>query len=1122
MSSEVEFTKGEDEDASCGLLLRDIEEISKALYLHQSPHKAFNASYDDCKHVVAKTGTSESNSNVIIRDPLHKDKKSSIWNWKPLKALTHSRNHRFNCCFFLHVHTIEGLPPNFDSLNLCVTWKQKADMLRTRPAGVYLGTAELEETLMHRCTIYGRNGAHNSVKYEPKLFSLHASVIEAPALDIGNHLVDLSRLLPLTLEELEGGKRSSGKWTTSFKLTGNAKGAILNVSFGFSILDGNSFEPGSFVKVPYIVQEGKMNYFADFDWRSRTSQLDNHNLGIVTGISAEGSYHHSQSVDVKFLEQIIPKQGSELSHSVSLLYRKLDEGKMGNGVELDLSHKHLRFLKPKSDPSPESASGNIGLELTDTEFDVIEQGVEVSMKDQMRVQKCGSQRFDSSVIETIDVAEIFKEEDATFDEHVSGNSKLDRNNHDEYGCPADDPEHRDNSMCITEPAFEELDSAFHDMLTSKPAELDSFLDIIKYYKPENYIQSKSGHRSERLTKFSLDDIAESIENDFLNMLSIDLIQEDMVSGSGPDPPGIRILLRGSEEDAPAGENPILDTDFQLVEQEDLTSSSFREVAFVDDFDLSFAIQAVERKQGSVTQPLRSKRNAKILENLETEALMNEWGLNEKAFQYSPHASSGGFGSPVYLPAEEPLRLPSLEEGVGPIIWMKDGGVLRSMNPLLFRNANNGARLIVQVSAPVVFPSAMGFTVLEILQCWASGGVEKMCIQANELMPLEDVTGKTMRQVLSEAESRTDARTRWALQRKSEFGLDSFVEKKPAEHQQFVQSSDTLGANSNSELMESDYVSFEDLVPMAITNIEGLLVEGLKIQSGMPGQEAPSSIRIQLPRNSASLGKDVEFPSNLGSEGASGLQNLDLDDIIKYTLSLEEWIRLDSGEFYVEDDNDEIISELFAAYCAKSIELSREQPTVEDKSSVFGNNFRMGLKVQLRDPLRNYEMVGSSMLALVQVDKVHSARQPEQFCLSSEELCNGEKDGLNEHMFPEGMGSEQNRKEISHPLFKVSEVHLAGLNSLHGNKQLWGTSRQQQSGSRWLHSSGMARSNKNLIFSSNAVTKSPSGLMKKSLPGHVLWSISVPIQGEAATWNEQVALNVHVRNPDIVFPTEFVK
>ncbi|KAI3454166.1 hypothetical protein Pfo_010829 [Paulownia fortunei] len=1124
MSSEVESTKRDDEDFSCGLLLRDIEEISKALYLHKSPHKPFNSSYDHRPNVVAKTGISESKSTVIIQDSLHKDKKSSLWNWKPLKALTHIRNHRFNCCFFLHVHAIEGLPPNFNNLNLCVTWKRKADMLRTCPARVCLGMAEFEETLMHRCTVYGsRTGPHSSAKYEPKLFLLHASVIGAPELDIGNHWIDLSRLLPLTLEELEGDKSSSGKWTTSFKLTGKAKGAMLNVSFGFSILGGNSFEPGYFVKVPDIVGEGGLNHFADFDMSSRTSQL--HNLGSVPRISTEGSYRHSQSANVNFLDEIFPKQGSELSHSVTLLYRKLDEGKMGNVMDLDLYHKHLESLKPMSDPSPESAGGKTGHEFNDTEFDVIEQGIEVSTKDQMKIEKCGSQRFDSSVVETIDVAEIFKGEETAFHEYVEWNSKLDTDNQDEHECATGDPEHIDNSTCIIEPALEELDSAFNDMLTSKPAELDSLLDINKYYEQENYKKARSSYKAERLTKsLSLDDVAESIENDFLNMLSIDQSQDDIVSGSGHDPPGD--LLRLFEVDTLPRGNPILDTDLMAEQRESccFTPSGYRKVAFADDYDLSFAIQAVERNHGSVNQSLRSKRNAKVLENLETEALMHEWGLTEKAFQNSPRASSGGFGSPVYLPAEEPLKLPSIEEGVGPIIWTKDGGFLRSMNPLLFTNASNDARLIVQVSAPVVLPSAMGFTIMEILQYWASGGVDKMCIQVNELMRLEDVTGKTIQQVFSEAESGSNAFNRWALQRESDVGAKSFVEKKPNEYLPSVQSSETC---PNSEQIESDYVSFENLVPMAITNIEGLLVEGLKIQSGMPDQEAPSSIRIQLAGNSASLGKGAEHSSNFSSESVSGLQVLDVDELMKCSLSLEEWLRLDSGEFCVEDETDEYILKLFAAHCAKPIELGSGWPTREDESvkllgrscGVFGNNFRMGLKVQLRDPLRNYEMVGSSMLALIQVDRVYSAPQPELHRLSSEKICNQQEDGLNEHMILEGIDFEQNEKKICEPLFKFSEVHLAGLNVIHGNKQLWGTSRQQQSGSRWLLSSGMAKSNKNLISNSNAAIKSSSGLMRKARPGDVLWSISSPIQGEAATWDEQVALNVHVRNPDIIFPTE---
>lgn len=755
MSSEVESTKGDDEDFSCGLLLHDIEEISKALYLHKSPREAFNSSYDHRRDVVAKNGISESKSDVIIQDSLHKDKKSSIWNWNPLKALTHIRHHRFNCCFFLHVHTIEGLPPNFNNLSLCVTWKRKANMLRTRPTRVCLGVAEFEETLMHRCTVYvSKTGSHSSAKYEPKLFLLHASVVGSPTLDIGSHWIDLSRLLPLSLEELEGEKSSSGKWTTSFKLTGKAKGAMLNVSFGFSIVGGNSCEPGYFVKVPDIVREGGLNHFADFDI-SRTSQL--HNLGSVPGMSTGGSYQHSQSANSKYLEEIFPKQGSELSQSVTLLYQKFDEGKMGNAMEFDLYHEHLESLKPKSDPTPESAGGKTGHEFNDTEFDEIEQGIEVSMKDQ--IEKCSSQRFGYSVIETIDVAEIFAGEETAFDEYAEWNSKLDTDSHDEHECATDDPEHRDNSTCIIEPAFEELDSAFYDMLTSKPAEMDFLLDISAYNEQENYMKSNSSNKAQSLMKsLRLDDvaIAESIENDFLSMLSIDQSQDDIVSGSGDEPP--IDLLRLFEEDTLAWGNPILDTDLMAEQKESccFTPRSYRKVAFAHDFDLSSAIDAVERNQGSVNQSFRNKRNAEMLENLETEALMHEWGLTEKAFQYSPHASSGGFGSPVYLHAEEPLQLPSIEEGIGPIIRTKDGGFLRSINPLLFRNANNGARLIVQVSAPVVLPSAMGFTIMEMLQCWASVGVEKMCIQANELMPLEDVTGKTIQQVLAEGKSESDA------------------------------------------------------------------------------------------------------------------------------------------------------------------------------------------------------------------------------------------------------------------------------------------------------------------------------------------------------------------------------
>lgn len=87
---------------------------------------------------------------------------------------------------------------------------RKGDLLTTRPARVCEGIAEFEESLMHMCTVY-RNGPKHSSEYEPKLSSLHVSVIGALAHDIGEPWIDLSNLLPLTFEELDEDNRCSGK-----------------------------------------------------------------------------------------------------------------------------------------------------------------------------------------------------------------------------------------------------------------------------------------------------------------------------------------------------------------------------------------------------------------------------------------------------------------------------------------------------------------------------------------------------------------------------------------------------------------------------------------------------------------------------------------------------------------------------------------------------------------------------------------------------------------------------------------------------------------------------------------------------------------------------------------------
>ena len=74
-----------------------------------------------------------------------------------------------------------------------------------------------------------------------------------------------------------------------------------------------------------------------------------------------------------------------------------------------------------------------------------------------------------------------------------------------------------------------------------------------------------------------------------------------------------------------------------------------------------------------------------------------------------------------------------------------GGFLRSMNPLLFKKAKNGERLILQVSRAVVLPPEMGYNGVDILVKWAKVGPDMMLFQAIRLMPMKEVTGKTLQQ-----------------------------------------------------------------------------------------------------------------------------------------------------------------------------------------------------------------------------------------------------------------------------------------------------------------------------------------------------------------------------------------
>ena len=380
------------------------------------------------------------------------------------------------------------------------------------------------------------------------------------------------------------------------------------------------------------------------------------------------------------------------------------------------------------------------------------------------------------------------------------------------------------------------------------------------------------------------------------------------------------------------------------------------------------------------------------------------------------------------------------------------------------------------------------------------------------------------------------------QSKPVFERDSFGRRKGSMGISSSSRHEKFSPNSMHGESESEYVSLEDVAPLALDKIEALSLEGLRIQSGMSEDEAPSNISAQpIGEFSALRGKGIDISGSLGLEGTAGLQLLDIKDngddvdgLMGLSLSLDEWMRLDSGEL----DDEEIISEhtskILAAHHANSLDFirggtkgdRRRGKSSSRKCGLLGNNFTVALMVQLRDPSRNYEPVGAPMLSLIQVERVFIPPKPKIYSTVSEIRINYDEDDLESVTRVEKKEEEQEEKDI--PQFRITEVHVVGIKS-EPNKRLWGssTSSQQKSGSRWLIANGMGKSKNHPSLKTKAAAAAAAASKPLAAPEpkkvqqpagdkgkESLWSIS-----SGAMWKAFSALNPHARNPNVIFPKE---
>jgi len=351
----------------------------------------------------------------------------------------------------------------------------------------------------------------------------------------------------------------------------------------------------------------------------------------------------------------------------------------------------------------------------------------------------------------------------------------------------------------------------------------------------------------------------------------------------------------------------------------------------------------------------------------------------------------------------------------------------------------------------------------------------------------------------------------------------------------------MSSESAADEVDAEYVSLEDLAPSAMDKIEALCIEGLRIQCDMTEEEAPSNINArELASLTGRRASSIRASStrSVGLEGAVGLQLLNIKDsgadcidgLMGLSLTLEEWMKLDSGEIDEDEQMSERTSKLLAAHhvnCTDLNFLGMKQGKACRRCGLLSNNFTVALMVQLHDPLRNYEPVGTPMLALIQVERV--------FLPPKTKLCSMIGDARHrddEEDEPESANEEDTEIELKEentqeqeliPHYKINKVHVAGLKAEPGKEKHWGSAAQQRSGSRWLLAHGMGKGNKHPFMKSKVAANSsslPASII--SQPGDALWSISAQFLGDGSEWKELASLNPHIRNPNVIFPHETIK
>ncbi|KAJ7517744.1 hypothetical protein O6H91_21G038900 [Diphasiastrum complanatum] len=1125
-----------------------------------------------------------SNFSEWLQENASFSQNKSLWNWKPLRALAHIGQQRFHCIFLIQVQSINNLPASMNGLRLTVHFRHQDNSAQTVPCRVSHGRAEFYETLRISCTVYGSKKASHRIKYMSECFILSTVAVDVDKLELGKHQLELTRMLPESSDG-KGYFEKNLNQTTNFYLSGKAKGGTLMVKFSYEILDRESRHTSG----------GGNDESGKFSIGRGTTSLNNLLNSPQTRPVAHPANTRLSSPSVENLSVVEGEERSDpfiISKGQTSLCQC--DKKFANFSKFNSKIKKIPQVDPlqlgnfavQASKSSQQQIREVDIAPEHVEFEVVEHGVEVStlsvnepmrlpanLEDEEEVSDAQKQLnvsppadekllpMDFPSIEESDyrVKNMVRGDRATergldIMQSISDENLL-RKNDTENSCNAD-------SLKRGIGTFQELDEKkSRDIIDDKNSEAFS---AARTRTGGECVMSHSDHEVDVVT------------GEFLHMLDEEKQFGQHLSNSEQNSPRASLFSKQLKESLPEGD---LDLDFASPQVPDLQLDDCQQKipsaiavnnrllpekqtngddeyaatwGSEEEFELAAIMDAAETELRKASQKMRSKARAKMLEDAETEALMHEWGLDEKAFQStSLQTNKHGLNLEGTLTAVPPA--PPLTEGFDAVIPTRDGGSLKSMSSIHFQRSQYDVRLVMHLSRPVVVPAEMGYKAVDILQELAAAGMEQMVAQAIKAMPLDDITGKSEQQIALEGRAAlesTSHRLYLALDSTEKGGLDL----QTTCCQDFAADSVTIdiysskakdirgGFEGNSkERTESstdpieEYTSLEKLAPVAVEKIEALAIEGLKIQCGMAEEDAPYNIDAfswkDVPASEsirAKKGSHIDIIEGVAAthllEGTeSGQENPHRNGgLMSMSIPLEEWMRLDAG-VYDESKTNEKTSAILAVHHAAHNEIvPREKRNSEQeitkatdnlssrKTGFMNNALTLAMLVQLRNPLRNYEPVGSPMMALVQAEPVIVPyRQKMWKRVSVKGKCEDEE--------------AIKTYEAQIPKFKITGVHVSGLNTRLENrnckKKIWGNEKQHQSGSRWLIANGMSK----ITTSKHPLLKSKQMPAKtKVRQGESLWSISAQVHGSGAKWPEIAALNSHIRNPNIIFTNDTIR